>query len=136
MGAIAARHKVERVAFSRIQGRMNRFPAWQRDGRGRQPVDPIGIVVGVGSQILTGDSPLVLLPHPIDYGRIGLQPHTFLQAPDKDTGDFFSLMDRTGFALNNRRHNQSFIGRIVRQVFSLSLPFRRKHLFHSLKGPA
>ena len=136
MGAIATRHKVERIAFSRIQRRMNRFPAGQRDGRGRKSVDPIGIVVSVGSQILASDTPLVFLSHPIDDRRIGLQPHTFLQAPDKDAGHFLPLMNRTGFALNDRRHNQSVIGRIVRQVFSLGLPFRRKHLFHSLKGPA
>src|SRR5690606_41539802 len=77
---------------------------------------------------------VIFVSHAIDNGRVRLQSHTFMQTPYKHARNLLTLVGHPGLTLNNRGHDQRFIGCIVRQAFSAISPLFLKHAHHATVG--
>ena len=131
-GAVASRHKVKRLAGSRVQGRGQSPLARHGDGCGRQAFAGVGVPGVVGLQIDTAQITVKPLEHAVDDRGVGLQGHVDAQAVDEHAGNHGAVADAACFFLDDAGQHQGLVGVFQGQAHVTLSPRQAELAIHGL----
>ena len=121
----SVRHEIKVLAASWVGDCLQRRLAGIGNGPRREALDDVGVVgrglIEIGPRDRAAERALAER-EPVNDGRIGLEPHTFLQPVDEDAGDPRALVGFAGLLLDDRGEDDHFAGRFDRQVGRAPLP--------------
>ena len=136
MTSFAVGHEIQIIALLRAGSGHKRLSPRIADWSRRQTVIQISIVGTVDFQVgafQTASERSFALRNRINYRRIGLQPHTFLQTVQKHGSHQRSFFRHTGFLFDNRSERQQFVNVLQRQTAVAGSPDFFQRFLHS--GP-
>ena len=135
-GAVATRHKVQRLGLSGLHGGHEGGLAGHGDGRGRQARTGVGVPGSIGLQVAAAQVAVEFLAQAVDHGGIGLQQHADAQAVAEDTGNLCTVGRAAGFLLDDAGQDQRFVGRLERRVGRAQRPDIGQAPVHGVQGAA
>src|SRR5690606_6402138 len=114
--------EIERVALLRVDGRLDRRRAGERDRGRRQAEARIRVVRRVPLEVAAANVAVVRVAEAVDDGRIRLQAHAALQAPHEHPRDRAPFPVERGLLLDDGRENQRLVRRADRDVLGPPRP--------------